>query len=223
MNLRLVPQYGGTVGGVRKSAVDAVGGWHDDILAEDTDITYRLILNGWKTAYTNRSECYEEVPEDWATRIKQIMRWAKGHNQVLIRYWYPFITSPYLSMRERVDGALLLFVFMIPPLLIAGWLLAIVLYFFNAGSMLTKLIPVFALIAHGTLGNFAAFFQIIIAVLLDGNRRRIRLLPFNLLGFVVSLFSISRSVYILLIDSILKREMHWEKTIRYRKPAQDLR
>ena len=46
MNLRGVPQYGGTVGGVRRSAVEAVGGWHDDTLAEDTDITFRLLVGG---------------------------------------------------------------------------------------------------------------------------------------------------------------------------------
>ena len=219
MNLKLVPQYGGTVGGVRCSAVAAVGGWHDDILAEDTDITYRLLLNGWKTVYTNRSECYEEVPEEWGTRIKQIMRWAKGHNQVLARYWYQFATSPFLTVRERIDGLLLLFVFILPPLLMLGWLLAIALYFFNAGAMLTKLIPAFALIAYGTMGNFAAFFQIVIAVLLDGNRNRIRLLPFNLLGFFVSLFAISHSVFSLLADRLLRREMVWDKTVRYRQPV----
>lgn len=219
MNLRLVPQYGGTVGGVRLSAVDSVGGWHDDMLAEDTDITYRLLLNGWKTAYTNRSECYEEVPEDWKVRIKQVKRWSKGHNQVLARYWFKFATSRFLSWRERVDGMLLLLVFAMPPMLLLGWLLAMVLYFFNAGSLLTALIPVFALMAYGTMGNFAAFFQIVIAVLLDGNRRRVRLLPFNLLGFFVSLFSISSSVVSLVIDWVLKRDMVWDKTVRYRKSA----
>jgi len=219
MNLRLVPQYGGTVGGVRLSAVASVGGWHDDMLAEDTDITYRLMLNGWKTAYTNRSECYEEVPEDWKVRIKQVKRWSKGHNQVLARYWFKFATSPYLSWRERLDGMLLLMVFVVPPMLLLGWLLAVILYFFNAGSLLTSLIPVFALMAYGTMGNFAAFYQIVVAVLLDGNRRRLRLLPFNLLGFFVSLFSISGSVASLMIDRVLKRDMVWDKTVRYRKRA----
>ncbi|MBQ1762371.1 MAG: glycosyltransferase family 2 protein, partial [Aquincola sp.] len=51
MNLGLVPQYGGTVGGIRLSALRAVGGWHDDVLAEDTDLTYRLLLGGWRTVY----------------------------------------------------------------------------------------------------------------------------------------------------------------------------
>lgn len=219
MNLKLVPQYGGTVGGVRLSAVSAVGGWNDHMLAEDTDITYRLLLNGWKTVYTNRSECYEEVPEEWAVRIKQVKRWSKGHNQVLARHWYKFATSPFLSWRERVDGMLLLFVFLMPPVLLVGWILAISLYFVNAGALLATLIPVLALMAYGTLGNFAAFLEIAIGVLLDGNRRRLRLMPLSLMGFVVSLFSISSSVWSLTLDRVLGRDIVWEKTLRYRKPA----
>lgn len=218
MNLRLLPQYGGTVGGVRCSAVQAVGGWHDDILAEDTDITYRLMLNGWKTVYTNRSECYEEVPEDWAVRIKQVKRWSKGHNQVMVRYWYSFLTSPYLSLRERIDGMLLLLVFIVPLLLLSGWFIVLALYFANAGSLLNRLIPAFALMTFSTLGNFAAFFEIAIAVLLDGNRQRLRLLPFNLLCFFISLFAISHASWSLFVDWLLKREMVWDKTVRYRQP-----
>jgi len=219
MNMNLLPQYGGTVGGVRLSAVEAVGGWHDDTLAEDTDITFRLMFNGWKTIYTNRSECYEEVPEEWNIRIKQVTRWAKGHNQVMARYWWQFATSKYLTWSQRIDGLLLLFVFVIPLIMLMGWGLALGLYFLNAGSLLSQLIPVFALMIYGTLGNFAAFFEIVVAVLIDGNRRRLRLLPFNMLGFLVSLFAISGAVWSLLIDRIFKREMVWDKTIRYRQEA----
>lgn len=219
MNMNLLPQYGGTVGGVRLSAVQAVGGWHDNTLAEDTDITFRLMFNGWKTVYTNRSECYEEVPEDWNVRIKQVRRWAKGHNQVMARYWWQFATSSYLTTGQRVDGLLLLFVFVIPLIMLVGWGLALGLYFLNAGSLLSQLIPVFALMVYGTLGNFAAFFEIVVAVLLDGNRRRLRLLPLNMLGFLVSLFAISGAVWSSLLDRIFKRDMVWDKTIRYRAPT----
>ncbi|MDO8388138.1 MAG: glycosyltransferase family 2 protein, partial [Polaromonas sp.] len=89
----------------------------------------------------------------------------------------------------------------------------------NAGSLLSSLIPIFALMIYGTLGNFAAFFEIVVAVLIDGNRRRLRLLPFNMLGFLVSLFAISGAVWSLLLDRIFKREMVWDKTIRYRAKA----
>lgn len=218
MNMKLMPQYGGTVGGVRLSAVEAVGGWHDDTLAEDTDITFRLMLNGWKTVYTNRSECYEEVPEEWSVRIKQVTRWAKGHNQVMARYWWQFATSKYLTWGQRLDGLLLLFVFVIPLIMLFGWGLALGLYFSNAGSLLSLLIPVFALMVYGTLGNFAAFFEIVVAVLIDGHRRRLRLLPLNMLGFMVSLFAISGAVWSLMLDKIFKRNVVWDKTIRYRQP-----
>ena len=91
MNLRLVPQHGGTVAGVRLSALREIGGWNDQSLTEDTDLTYRLLLHGWKTVYQNRSECYEEVPETWPVRVRQIRRWARGHNQSLARYLLPVL------------------------------------------------------------------------------------------------------------------------------------
>ncbi len=219
MNLGLVPQYGGTVGGIRLSAVESVGGFHDDTLAEDTDITYRLFCNGWKVVYSNRSECYEEVPEEWSVRLKQVMRWSKGHNQVLARHGLRFLASRQLSLRERIDGVLLLFVFAMPLLLLAGWVLTLLLYFANRTSLLVDLIPATAFVAYGTQGNFAAFYEIVIAVILDGNRRRLRLLPFNLLGFFVSMFSISYASWRLIVDSVMKREMIWDKTVRYRQAA----
>jgi cellulose synthase/poly-beta-1,6-N-acetylglucosamine synthase-like glycosyltransferase len=219
MNLRGVPQYGGTVGGVRRSAVEAVGGWHDDALAEDTDITFRLLVGGWKTVYNNRAECYEEVPEDWGVRIRQVGRWAKGHNQVMWRSARSLWRSPYLTLRERLDGLMLLGVFVVPPLLLLGWVLAMLLYYMNGGALVALFIPVLALVGYGALGNFAAFLEIVMAVLLDGHRHRIRLLPINLLCFFVSLFTISRALFSVVADHVLKRELVWDKTMRYRKGA----
>lgn len=217
MNLRAVPQYGGTVGGVRRSAVEAVGGWNDDTLTEDTDITFRLLIDGWKTVYNNRAECYEEVPEEWSVRTRQVRRWAKGHNQVLFRSWRQLLTSPFVSLRERIDGLMLLHVFMMPPLLLLGWALALVLYYLNAAPMVAVFIPLLALMAYGALGNFAAFLEIVVAVLIDGHRRRIRLLPFNLLGFFVSLFAITHALFEPMTHRLLGRKMVWHKTLRYRK------
>jgi cellulose synthase/poly-beta-1,6-N-acetylglucosamine synthase-like glycosyltransferase len=216
MNLALVPQYGGTVGGIRRSAMDAVGGWHDDMLAEDTDITLRLLLHGWKTVYTNRSECYEEVPEEWPVRVCQVKRWARGHNQVLFRCWRALLTSGNVRLRERIDGLMLLGVFLLPLLLLAGWCIALALYYANGGSLLLLFMPFLVLTGYGTLGNFAVFFEIVIAVLLDGNRERLRLLPFNLLGFFVSLFSICSSSIAAVHDRATGRALDWDKTLRYR-------
>ncbi len=220
MNMRLVPQYGGTVGSVRRAALQAVGGWHDDVLAEDTDLTYRLLLGGWKIVYQNRSECYEESPEAWPVRVRQIMRWAKGHNQAVARYTLKLIASKTVNWREKLDGSLLLGVYAMSPVLFLGWMLAIFLYYFSSNDWLVGVLALFALMAYSALGNFAAFFEICAASYLDGSVQRVRLLPLNYLGFLVSLVAISRATFNQIVfDTLLKRKMVWDKTVRYRKAA----
>ncbi len=215
MNLHMVPQYGGTVAGIRKSALEEIGGWNENALAEDTDLTYRLLLAGWKTVYENRAECYEEVPERWPVRVRQIMRWAKGHNQAMISYLASTARTSELSWFERIDGVLLLGVYLMGPALLLGWLLAVVLFY--TGVQIGGGLTVLALGAFTTLGNFAAFFEIAAATRLEGSRQRIRLLPLTLFGFTVSLISVSRAAWQQVEATILgEAELVWHKTERSR-------
>ena len=219
MNLGGVPQFGGTVGGVRLSAVAAAGGWRDDVLAEDTDITFRLLVAGWKTVYNNRATCYEEVPEEWRVRLRQIHRWAKGHNQVLWHQTMQVVQSPVLNWRERLDGLMLLNIFLLQPLLLLGWAIALSLYFFNGAELLTVFIPAGLLMAHAAIGGFSAFIQMVFAVLIDGHRGRIRLLPMQMFNFVASLPTVARALADAVIDRALNKDLVWNKTVRYRQES----
>jgi cellulose synthase/poly-beta-1,6-N-acetylglucosamine synthase-like glycosyltransferase len=216
MNLRLVPQHGGTVAGVRLSALREIGGWNDNTLTEDTDLTFRLLLAGWKTVYQNRSECYEEVPETWQVRIKQIMRWAKGHNQALFAFGLEILFGKHrATVRERIDGFLLLGVYAMAPLTMIAWLLALGL-FYEGVAPLQGVIALLAFTAYAATGNFAAFFEIAAAARLDNTRQRICLLPFLVLGFVVSIFSVSRACADQLLAPFTGAQFHWDKTERFR-------
>jgi cellulose synthase/poly-beta-1,6-N-acetylglucosamine synthase-like glycosyltransferase len=214
MNLHFVPQYGGTVAGIRKSALEEIGGWNENTLAEDTDLTYRMLLAGWKTVYENRAECYEEVPERWPVRVRQIMRWAKGHNQAMVGYSASLLGSRNVSWWERLDGLLLLGVYMMAPVLLLGWVLALVLFYL--GAPVGGGVAVLGLAAFTTLGNFAAFFEIAAAARLDGSRSRIQLLPLTFLGFTVSAISVSRAAWQQFTASLRGQEMVWHKTERSR-------
>lgn len=216
MNLGMVPQYGGTVGGIRLHALHEAGGWHDDVLAEDTDLTYRLLLKDWKTIYLNRAECYEEVPEHWPVRVRQIKRWAKGHNQAMWRHTVRVLNAKGLSLAERLDGIALLGVYVMAPILSVGWILALIMYYARGESWLSGIIALFGVLAFSALGNFAAFFEIAAAVRLDGSCKRIRLLPLNSIGFMVSTISIARATWEQIMDTINQRELRWDKTVRYR-------
>ena len=219
MNLKGVPQFGGTVGGVRLSAVQVAGGWRDDVLAEDTDITFRLLLAGWKTVYNNHATCYEEVPEDWLVRLRQIHRWAKGHDQVMWEQTARVLRSPLLSWRERLDGLMLLGIFLLQPLLLLAWIMALALYFMNGAETLTLFIPSALLMAYAAIGGFSAFLQMVFAVLIDGHRHRIRLLPLQMFNFVASLPTISAALGSAVWDRLRGKELVWHKTVRYRQEA----
>ena len=219
MNLRLVPQHGGTVAGVRRSALREIGGWNDNTLTEDTDLTFRLLLAGWKTVYQNRSECYEEVPETWSVRIKQIMRWAKGHNQALATYGFHLLFGKHLATwRERLDGFLLLNVYVMAPVTVVGWLLALAV-FYQRTNPLHGVIAVLTITAYAAVGNFAAFFVIAAAARLDSTRERIRLLPLLVLGFMVSIVAVSQALISQMTAPLTGAQFHWDKTERFRAPS----
>ncbi len=216
MNLRLVPQYGGTVGGIRPAALAAIGGWSETALTEDTDATVRLFDGGWKVAYVNRAECYEESPETWAVRIRQIRRWARGHTDVALSFTLRLAGSRVLRPRERLDAALLMGVYAMSPVLLAGWILAVALFYLGLHP-LNGLVAVLAVASYNTVGNFAAFFEIATGARLDGTPRRVRLLPLNLLGFIVSLVATTRAVMTQLL--MPGGGFVWHKTERYRQNA----
>ena len=101
------------------------------------------------------------------------------------------------------------------PVTLVGWLLALGL-FYEGVAPLHGIIALLAITAYGATGNFAAFFEIAAANRLDYTRQRICLLPFLVLGFGVSIFSVSRACVSQLLAPITRAQFHWDKTERFR-------
>jgi len=70
--------FNGTAGMWRRSAIDDAGGWQHDTLTEDTDLSYRAQLKGWKFIYLQDVECPAELPVEMTAFKTQQARWAKG-------------------------------------------------------------------------------------------------------------------------------------------------
>src|SRR5579862_605295 len=83
--------FNGTAGVWRRSAIEEAGGWQHDTLTEDTDLSYRAQLRGWKFLYLPDIECASELPIDMNGFKAQQARWAKGLMQtakkILPRVW----------------------------------------------------------------------------------------------------------------------------------------
>jgi len=216
-NMGLIPQYGGTVGAYRKRVMLDMGGFNTKVLAEDTELTYKMFLSGWKVAYANKAECYEEMPEDWMVRARQIRRWARGHNQVMFRYFIPLISSEYLSFKKKFDGIMLMFIYLLPTLVFFGIINSIFLFFAGSLELVSGLIFLLFITSLNAFGNFAPFFQIAVANFIDGRSHAIRLVPLFAFNFVFYMFYVSLGFWDAVIDLFSKREAVWIKTVRFRK------
>ena len=74
--------FNGTAGMWRRQAIEEAGGWEHDTLTEDTDLSYRAQLKGWRFVYLQDVECPAELPIEMTAFKTQQARWAKGLIQV---------------------------------------------------------------------------------------------------------------------------------------------
>ena len=70
--------FNGTAGILRKAMIQDAGGWQHDTLTEDSDLSYRAQVKGWKFVYCPDVECLSELPVDMHGFQVQQTRWSKG-------------------------------------------------------------------------------------------------------------------------------------------------
>jgi cellulose synthase/poly-beta-1,6-N-acetylglucosamine synthase-like glycosyltransferase len=101
--------FNGTAGILRREAIELSGGWQHDTLTEDTDLSFRAQLMGWRFVYLLDEEAPAEVPVEINAFKAQQRRWAKGVLQVWFklyrRIWYaPLPLRVKLEMFFRLTG-----------------------------------------------------------------------------------------------------------------------
>jgi cellulose synthase/poly-beta-1,6-N-acetylglucosamine synthase-like glycosyltransferase len=212
-NLELITQFGGTAGGFRRSVLEALGGWDESILAEDTDLTFRLYLEGYRIRYVYDAECYEEAVENWRAYWKQRYRWAKGHMQCAFKHLINVLKSKNLTHKEKIDGFLLLNVYFMPILVLLSWIVGIPLFFLHPPQWFSVFWAIIPISLYSFVGNFAPFFEVGIGTYLDNRSRAQWLIPLLIFTFVFNIFICTKALIDLIISKITKRESnHWTKT-----------
>ena len=95
--------FNGTAGMWRRQAIDEAGGWEHDTLTEDTDLSYRAQLKGWKFKYLQDVECPAELPIEMTAFKTQQARWAKGLIQVAKKS-LPNILRADISWHQKLEA-----------------------------------------------------------------------------------------------------------------------
>ena len=76
----------GAVGAWRRQALEEVGGYPEDTLAEDQDLTIAIQRRKWRVAYDEDAVAWTEAPETFAALSKQRFRWSYGTLQCLWKH-----------------------------------------------------------------------------------------------------------------------------------------
>ncbi len=76
----------GAVGAWRRQAIQDVGGYTSDTLAEDMDLTWKIRRAGWRIVNDSSALAFTEAPESLRNLARQRYRWAFGTLQNLWKH-----------------------------------------------------------------------------------------------------------------------------------------
>jgi cellulose synthase/poly-beta-1,6-N-acetylglucosamine synthase-like glycosyltransferase len=94
--------FNGTAGIWRRQAIEMSGGWQHDTLTEDTDLSFRAQLMGWRFVYLLDEDAPAEIPVEINAFKAQQRRWAKGVLQVWFKLYRRIWHAP-LPLRVKLE------------------------------------------------------------------------------------------------------------------------
>jgi cellulose synthase/poly-beta-1,6-N-acetylglucosamine synthase-like glycosyltransferase len=123
--------FNGTAGIWRRTSIEDAGGWQHDTLTEDTDLSYRAQLMGWRFRYLPTVDCPAEVPPTISAFLTQQHRWNKGLVQTAIKLLPRILSSP-APLKTKIEAwfhltsplvhlAILLLATLAAPLVLLPW------------------------------------------------------------------------------------------------------
>jgi cellulose synthase/poly-beta-1,6-N-acetylglucosamine synthase-like glycosyltransferase len=79
--------FAGTMGLIRRDAIERAGGWDEWCITEDAELSLRLLRDGWSGLHVDRSFGRGVMPLTFEALKGQRFRWCFGGIQILRRHW----------------------------------------------------------------------------------------------------------------------------------------
>ncbi len=119
--------FNGTGGVWRVQAIREAGGWRDNTLTEDLDLSYRAQLAGWQFLYLPDVVVPGELPPDISAFKQQQARWAKGSIQCMLQLLPPIWASARVTLIQKVMATMHLCQYLVHPFILMMLLITPVL------------------------------------------------------------------------------------------------
>jgi len=191
----------GTCQFIRKDVLEAVGGWNQDCLAEDTELSVRLVEKGHVIRYASEVRTFEESPFNVRSLMAQRARWYRGNIEIGLKFGR-LMKKPDL---RRLDAEMtLLSTFLI--------LLCVVNYF---APLWAFSVP--STLILGVIVQFTSLFTLlvlgVVGVSLACMSKPWRLRNVLWLPFIYAYWGLQSFIALYaLFEAVLRRKRRWRKT-----------
>ncbi len=189
--------------------IKKLGGWDEEALTEDSELSIRIYEEGYKIKFIPYAITYEQEPESWRVWIKQRTRWVRGNNYVIGKF-FRYIPK-FKNKRLAFD---LLYTLFLYYLFFAAIILSDFLFIISALNLVTITLP-----GPYTFVWIVAFilfiFEIMLAISFDreDSLKKIGLIIIMYFSYCQFwIYIVLKAVY---ADYIKKEKRTWAKTIRF--------
>src|SRR6266511_2066098 len=93
--------FAGTMGLIRKSVLEEIGGWDEWCITEDAEASLRILKLGYQSLYINRAFGTGLMPFNFEGLKKQRFRWCFGGIQLLKKHWEALMLWDHLVDTEN--------------------------------------------------------------------------------------------------------------------------
>src|SRR4029079_17082281 len=203
--------FNGTAGILRRKAIEDAGGCQHDTLTEDSDLSYRAQLAGWRFVYLPGLDCPSELPVEMHGFQIQQSRWAKGLTQVAKKL-LPRILKADLPKRVKFEAIMHLTPNISYPLMIvlSALMLPVMIVRFYMGMFQMLFLDMPLIVA--SFWSISAFYLVAQRELYPKNwKRSIFLLPM-LMGVGVGLTIINTRA---VLEALFGVETAFARTAKY--------
>lgn len=205
----------GTNFAIRRTILEKLGGWDEKALSEDTELSIRVYNLGYYIRFFPAAITWEQEPESWKVWWKQRTRWARGNIYVLTKYLLSF--SQLNNKKVVIDLVYFLSTYLIFFIGIMVSHLIFVLNLFVDLNLKVGLVSYVLILA----GFLLYVTESLLALSLEKGELTLK----NLLTTVFMYFSYSQLWIFLIIRAtyleckrvVLKQELTWYKTERFKQ------
>jgi cellulose synthase/poly-beta-1,6-N-acetylglucosamine synthase-like glycosyltransferase len=95
--------FAGTMGLIRRAAIERAGGWDEWCITEDAELSLRLLRDGWSGLHVDQSFGVGVMPLTFEALKGQRFRWCFGGIQILRRHWRLMLPGRS-NARNRMSG-----------------------------------------------------------------------------------------------------------------------